>query len=1237
MIVGTEDMVLLPKSNDASITENLKLRLVSSEIYTNIGHVLVAANPYKWLEIYDAEHVKKYVHQQRVDVAPHIFATAEAAYRNMVTEDDSQCVIISGESGAGKTEASKQIQNYIAAVCGGGEEVDKLKTTFLESNPVLEAFGNAKTLRNNNSSRFGKYFTLKFNRFGVPLGGKVTNYLLEKSRIVRPGKGERNFHIFYQLLASSYVEPLGLSRDPDNYRYLCISKCSKVDGVDDAAESKITVKAMNHVDIKNKQIQSIFSLVAAVLHLGNVQFGDKDVNGSEGSKINKECKSSLSAFCDLTKVELESISHALLFRKLQTMAPGGKIDTYEVPQNPAQAAQRRDAVSKAIYERLFDLIVERINVALDNAKTAPLQGDDEEDALTIGVLDIYGFEVFEKNGFEQLCINYVNEKLQQIFIELTLRAEQDEYSDEGITWTPIPFFNNKIVCDLLDAGAPHAGMFRLLDDTCKTLHGMQDASEVDTKYLQSVNGMHSRHAHFAVSTGGKGKNFTIKHYAGDVTYTLGKFSESNNDALGKDLLLALQSSTDRLVTHLFGDTVDLNDKKAPPTAGYKIRNQCQALVTALMDCLPHYVRCIKSNDEKRALYMDVQRCKHQVQYLGLAENIKVRRAGYAYRAEYYRFLSRFNILCPATYPEWQGTDRDGCKKILAAASKELTALNRDEAQLGSTKLFVRTPEMYFALEKLREVRLGDFVASIQRAWRTYKGLKDYVARQHVMADLYQSKRKSRRRDSIFRPYHGDYLGSLGKFSEEVKAALFRVIDHYDDTENVLFADDCCAQLIGSQAVNAIPTLRKAATENRGNDEKQEHYLERKLVVLTDAALYIFDNLTAVGIPVEGRSARGGRRKGGGTSQAQVKALAPSFCCVDPAVNNAKPLPVIVLRRRVPLCGRNGQTGMSSEGSVRELTLSLLADSAVGIKVVPSSSTSSKSYDDSPRTDHFYSDDGVHTCQVSGGPFTMFNRRHHCRVSGKVCVDAVCNYTQNIPEWGYYTPQRVSDADIGLMGTDLSEDLLLLLPRKTELVSLIMEAWGRRADGNKTLPLVFENTMAFTTGKSVTPKGLFASGVGLATSMTPTTVSFKELPSKQTPTAALADVTVTVTGGTYSIFSPPGLSATVVEEKQARARERQKKKSKRRKKLEKERKARAAEREAEREQIRQQKLEAKRAKKKEEKAAKKAAAATAAMNDKAGVKGGKARTFGKPPEPPSSAAQGKEQSELQRLLAKRAGK
>jgi myosin-1 len=577
IVVGVEDMVLIPDARDTGITENLRIRLAASEIYTYIGPVLIACNPYKWLDIYNEAHVKKYILQQRTDVPPHVFSTAEAAYRGMLTEEECQCIIVSGESGAGKTEASKQIQNYIASVSGGGEGVDKIKDVFLKSNPVLEAFGNAKTLRNNNSSRFGKYFELKFNRFGSPMGGIITNYLLEKSRIVRPGNGERGFHIFYQLLSNpNFVKQLQLSTDPSSYSFLSCSGCATVDGINDSQEFEETLAAMRSVGLSNTQISSIFSAVACVLHLGNVSFQSTQVANAEGSVITKKGVDALNKFCELAKLEPAEVTQILTFRELTTMAAGGKMDTFQVPQSPAQAVTRRDALAKSIYERLFDLIVTRINVALDPQKCAAASQqlnpdqEDTEDMLSIGVLDIYGFEVFDNNGFEQLCINYVNEKLQQIFIELTLRAEQDEYEREGIAWTPIPFFNNKIVCELLDSARP-SGIFRILDDTCKTMHGTSDGLDVDRKFLETSGQIHGSHAHFNTNS----RAFTIKHYAGDVSYTMGKFGESNKDALNKDIILLMKSARDKLLGHLFGEEVDMDDRKQAPTAGNRIRSQCQ--------------------------------------------------------------------------------------------------------------------------------------------------------------------------------------------------------------------------------------------------------------------------------------------------------------------------------------------------------------------------------------------------------------------------------------------------------------------------------------------------------------------------------------------------------------------------------------------------------------------------------------------------------------------------------------
>jgi myosin-1 len=810
------------------------------------------------------------------------------------------------------------------------------------------------------------------------------------------------------------------------------SGCYDVDGLNDSEEFETTVAAMRTVGMGNKQIQAILTLVASVLHLGNVTFRPLQVEAAEGSDVSST--DALSKFCDLVKVDVAVIRHVLTHRELQTMAPGGKIDTYQVPQNPIQASARRDAIAKSIYERLFDMIVNRINVALDPDKALG-EGQDgrsaQSDSLSIGVLDIYGFEVFQNNGFEQLCINYVNEKLQQIFIELTLRAEQDEYRSEGIEWTPIPFFNNRVVCELLDAVRP-PGIFRVLDDTCKTMHGAREAVAVDKKFIETAAQVHGGHAHFSQS--GQ-TQFTIKHYAGDVVYTAGMFGESNKDALNKDLVAAIKQSEDKLVQYLFPEEIDADDKKAPPTAGTRIRTQCQSLVTALMQCSPHYVRCIKSNDLKKALNVNAERVKHQIKYLGLAENIKVRRAGFAYRAEYHRFLERFNILSKATYPDWRGSDRDGCIQIIRTIEQEkkLPALSsRGEVQYGSSKMFVRKPETYFDLERLREVRLGDFVARIQKAWRYYAHSREFIVMQRSMAKLYAEQRKSRRRDSIYRPFQGDYLDSLSDASG-IRDGIFRIIDYYNDQENIVFADASCSQLMFAP-----------------KDPQQRWTLKPRIVVLTTAALYVME-------------------------------IPPPGMLMGTEYEN-KQLPRVMLRRRVSLRSGDG---------LESLFLSKSADPCVGLVVSgrgfqPVNGAGDKSY--------WLVDDKVPCCAITGQKFSLFLRRHHCRVCGNIFCDEVCNYRYSMklamyacvevlhvislicraphPDdgWHFADTSRVCDKCIGLVSVDPLEDLLIVCARRTELVCLIRTQYescnaksGKQQGGGPQLPLTFGTSFRMRAG------------------------------------------------------------------------------------------------------------------------------------------------------------------------------
>lgn len=934
-------------------------------------------NPYKWLKIYDESVMKNYACKARVDVAPHVFVIAEAAYRTMVSEEDNQCVIVSGESGAGKTEASKQIQSYIAAMSGSGKGVDKIKTVFLQSNPLLEAFGNAKTLRNNNSSRFGKYFELFFDSSGRPQGGKITNYLLEKSRVVNPGQGERNFHVFYQVLKG--LPEVGKEKlkleGMEKYHYLNGSGCYTVEDVDDGTAFGETMAAMKYVGIKKKQIEMVVSTIAAILHLGNVTFDALKVDDAEGSKVHHRLP--LEKCCALVGLDVDKLAYSLCFKQLQTMAPGGKIELYNVPQNPSQAATARDSIAKILYERLFNFLVERVNHALDIEKAAEKQGNviQMSNFRSVGILDIYGFEIFDTNGFEQFCINYVNEKLQQIFIELTLKSEQEEYEREGIKWKPIPFFNNKIVCDLIEAKNP-PGIFLILDDTIKTMHSRQGAA-IDATFLDKAASFHAQHPHFSK----RGKVFEIKHYAGDVQYTVNHFGDSNKDFLSVDIAMIISESTNKLIKYIFPEEIDPQNKKLPKTAGYKIRNQCAALVSALMECSPHYVRCMKSNDQKKANKIDDKRLVHQAKYLGILENIKVRRAGYAYRGEYGRFVDRFKLLSKETYPEFKGSDKSGAKAILRAASKTLPSLE-NEVQLGKSKIFIRTPETYFDLEKLREKTVGLFAGKIQKAWKKFYGRKHALDQSHQVSKLYESNKKSRQRVSMYRPFNGDYL-----LDHDLRGEIDAKIAFYKDSSNILFLD--IAQKV------LPPNLKESNGFTIGS----------RIIVITCSFLYLMEK----------------------------RWWNPQ---VDPKSSWTPPL--VYLRLRIPLSDIEG------------IGLSTYADPAIILRIKAHEKFSQ------PDKSNWLADKSIKECMGTGKPFGLFNRRHHCRFSGKIYSNEVCKQLEVVPSLGYYTPVRVHDSMLSYIPTEIPEDQFLLLENKSEVVSVLLDAIALRC--KRTLNVSFEDSI-----------------------------------------------------------------------------------------------------------------------------------------------------------------------------------
>ncbi|CAG5115369.1 unnamed protein product, partial [Candidula unifasciata] len=367
------------------------------------------------------------------------------------------------------------------------------------------------------------------------------------------------------------------------------------------------------------------------------------------------------------------------------------------------------------------------------------------EVVNVGILDIYGFEIFAKNGFEQFCINYVNEKLQQIFIELTLKAEQEEYVQEGIKWTPIDYFNNKIVCDLIESKNP-PGVMCVLDDICATMHAVSEGA--DDKLLGKLQNQVATNKHYQGCSGG----FIVHHYAGQVEYTANGFCERNRDVLFADLVLLMQSSSNPFIVSLFPEVVDTAAKGRPTTASSKIKTQANKLVETLMKCTPHYIRCIKPNETKRAKDWEDVRVKHQVEYLGLKENIRVRRAGFAFRREFGKFIKRYAILTPETYPNWRGEPKQGVLHLLNTVN-----MDRDQFQLGQTKVFIKNPESLFLLEEMRERKFDGYARVIQKVWRKHYAQKLYFKLREEACDILHGK-KERRKNSLNRNFVGDYLG-----------------------------------------------------------------------------------------------------------------------------------------------------------------------------------------------------------------------------------------------------------------------------------------------------------------------------------------------------------------------------------------------------------------------------------------------------------------------------------------------
>lgn len=701
---GKGDFVLLDEITKEAFMKNLKLRFQKERIYTYIGEVLVSVNPYKTLNIFGNDKIQEYKMREMYERPPHIFALADAAYRTMKRRSEDTCIVISGESGAGKTEASKVIMKYISAVTNltKQSEVERVKDILLKSNAILESFGNAKTNRNDNSSRFGKYMDIDFDFKGDPVGGHIFNYLLEKSRVVKQQEGERNFHSFYQLLngaSSETLKELHLNKKAEDYHFVNQGKCFQVKAINDKTDYKENCDAMTSIGFSPDERSTVWKIISAILHLGNLEFVDDDQE--QASVVNGDTE--LGTLANLLGTDKKQVYKALCFR---VVAAGGSV--VEKAHHAKDASYGREALAKAMYDRLFTWIVGKIN---DTIELRDMVSHGK--CTVIGVLDIYGFEIFENNSFEQLCINYCNEKLQQLFIELVLKQEQEEYQREGIQWEEIDYFNNKIICDLIEQN--HKGILSILDEGCRNIGNVSDQM-----LLQTMDQKLGKHAHYRSrltdptdKTMEFHRDFCVKHYAGNVIYSVSGFLDKNKDNLFQDFKRLLYNSSHELLKEMWPEGKDDITKvtQRPPTAGALFKGSMIALAEKLAAKKPFYVRCIKPNDIKSSTVFDDKRVGHQVDYLGLMENLRVRRAGFAFRMHYPRFFQRYKMIATKTWPNYNGDEKDGVAVIMNESGLS------SDVKFGRTKLFIRTPKTVFELEQKRTEIVPKLVTILQKHWR----------------------------------------------------------------------------------------------------------------------------------------------------------------------------------------------------------------------------------------------------------------------------------------------------------------------------------------------------------------------------------------------------------------------------------------------------------------------------------------------------------------------------------------
>ncbi|XP_054815599.1 myosin-2 isoform X3 [Prosopis cineraria] len=740
ILEGVDDLIQLSYLNEPSVLHNLQFRYSQDMIYNKAGPVLIALNPFKEIQIYGNDYISAY--RQKTMDSPHVYAMADVAFNEMMRGEVNQSIIISGESGSGKTETAKFAMQYLAVLSGSSCGIEK---EVLQTNCILEAFGNAKTSRNDNSSRFGKLIEIHFSALGRMCGAKIQTFLLEKSRVVQLTNGERSYHIFYQLCAGSspdIKERLNL-KAASEYKYLSQSDCMTIDGIDDVKKFHKLMKALDDVRICKEDQELVFKMIAAILWLGNISFKVTD-NENHIEVVDDEAVTSAALLMGCSSKDLMV---TLSTRKIQA----GK-DSIAKRLTLWQATDTRDGLAKFIYASLFDWLVEQINKSLEVGK--------RRTGRSISILDIYGFESFQKNSFEQFCINYANERLQQHFNRHLFKLEQDDYELDGVDWTKVDFEDNQECLDLFEKKP--LGLISLLDEESN----FPKATDITfaNKLRQYLNAN-------PCFKGERGRGFCVRHYAGEVSYDTNGFLEKNRDPLPSDSIQLLSSCNCQLL-QLFSKKIDqskhsnsshvgaLGSQKQ--SVGTTFKGQLFKLMNQLESTTPHFIRCIKPNTRHSAGIYDEDLVLQQLMCCGVLEIVRISRAGYPTRILHQEFARRYGFFLLS--------EASASQDPLSISVSVLQQFNipPEMYQVGYTKLYLRGGQIGVLEDRRKKI--------IVRILRVQKWLRGHQARRnfYVLKNGAIALQSIVRREIARKTYHAMKSASIASEKLHQTQAITRL-------------------------------------------------------------------------------------------------------------------------------------------------------------------------------------------------------------------------------------------------------------------------------------------------------------------------------------------------------------------------------------------------------------------------------------------------------------------------------